>query len=302
MWTSALALLAAQAVFDADASFDAYELRLEARSADDACSVFTAVERALLDAAIKRSRDDAVMQGASPGQLDGFERRQDDAFASPCREAFDLPGVTLHRQETLRLSGYDQARFDGRVQGWTAQRGGLSDAFAQWRIVQNLRQGAASFGIFQQGEETGLALSLRTSQRPAYAVAYVRDVERATEPVDLTAGGLLALPDNDPVSAWGAPSDRLERIFATEALSRQRAGELAPASGAPAVGFVFPQALTEALAGLSPREGARIDLFDASGVVIDRYWVEVGAFDAALAFMRLPLMAAPSATATSATQ
>ena len=34
MWTSALALLTAQAVFDADASFDAYELRLEARSAD----------------------------------------------------------------------------------------------------------------------------------------------------------------------------------------------------------------------------------------------------------------------------
>jgi hypothetical protein len=297
MWTTALALLTAQAVFDADASFDAYELRLEARSADNACSVFTAVERALLDAAIKRSRDDAVMQGASPGQLDGFEQRQDDAFSIACREAFDLPGVTLHRQETLRLSGFDQARFEGRAQGWTAQRGGLSDEFAQWRIVQSLRQGAANFGIFQQGDETALALSLRTALRPAYAVAYVRDVERAPEPVDLTAGGLLPPPDEDPVSAWGAPSDRLERVFATETLSRQRAGELAPASGQPAVGFIFPQALTEELANLSPREGARIDLYDGTGAVIDRYWVEVGAFDAALAFMRLPTMA-PQSTAT----
>ncbi|WP_440957536.1 hypothetical protein ACFELO_09545 [Oceanicaulis sp. LC35] len=299
MWTSALALLTTQAVFDADASFDAYELRLEARSADNACSVFTAVERALLDAAIKRSRDDAVMQGASPGQLDGFERRQADAFSTPCNTAFDLPGVTLHRQETLRLSGYDQARFEGRAQGWTAQRGGLSDEFAQWRIVQSLRQGAAYFGIYQQGEETGLALSLRTALRPAYAVAFVRDAERAPDPVDLTAGGLLPPPDDDPVSAWGAPSDRLERIFATRTLSRQRAGELAPASGQPAVGFVFPQALTEELATLSPREGARIDLYDGTGTVIDRYWVEVGAFDAALAFMRLPTMAPQSAAAAS---
>jgi len=299
MWTSALALLTAQAVFDADASFDAYELRLEARSADDACSVFTAVERALLDAAIKRSRDDAVMQGASPGQLDGFERRQDDAFSTTCREAFDLPGVTLHRQETLRLSGFDQARFEGRAQGWTAQRGGLSDDFAQWRIVQSLRQGAAYFGVFQQGEETALALSLRTRLRPAYAVAFVRDVERAPDPVDMTAGGLLPPPDNDPVSAWGAPSDRLKRVFATETLSRQRAGELAPASGEPAVGFVFPDSLMQELASLSPREGARIDLYDGTGTVIDRYWVEVGAFDAALAFMRLPTLAAPSASAAS---
>ncbi|WP_306017179.1 hypothetical protein [Oceanicaulis sp. MMSF_3324] len=295
MWTSALALLVAQAAFDADASFDAYELRLEARSADEACSVFTAVERDLLDAAIKRSRDDAVMQGASPGQLDGFERRHDETFETACRTAFDLPGVALHRQETLRLSGYDQARFDGRAQGWTAQRGGFSDEFAQWRIVQSLRQGAANFGIFQHGDETGLALSLRTGRQPAYAVAYLRDVDQAPEPVDLTAGGLLPTPGDDPVSAWGAPSDRLERIFATQALSRQRAGELAPASGEPAVGFVFPQALTEALTTLSPREGARIDLYDGTGTVIDRYWVEVGAFDAALAFMRLPTMA-PQAT------
>ena len=185
-----------------------------------------APERALLDAAIKRSRDDAVMQGASPGQLDGFEQRQDDAFSIACREAFDLPGVTLHRQETLRLSGFDQARFEGRAQGWTAQRGGLSDEFAQWRIVQSLRQGAANFGIFQQGDETALALSLRTALRPAYAVAYVRDVERAPEPVARAgAAAARARPDPRPSSTrsrHASPGSATESICARPTSAQPR--------------------------------------------------------------------------------
>lgn len=297
MWLASLTLLTAQSAANIDASFDAYELRLQARSADEACAVFTEVERDLLNAAIKRSRDDAVLQGASPAQLNQFEVRQSDAFETSCRAAFDLPGVEHHRNEVLRLTGFDQARFEGRLQGWTAQRGGVSDDYAQWSIVQSLGQGDARFGVFQQGDETGLALSLRTSLRPAYAIAFLRDASQEPYPVDMTAGGLLTPPDNDPVSAWSAPSDRLIRVFATEALSAQRAGELAPASGAPAVGFQFPDTLVAELASLAPREGARIDLYDATGVVIDRYWVEIGALDAAMGFMRLPRMAPQSSAA-----
>ena len=68
------------------------------------------------------------------------------------------------------------------------------------------------------------------------------------------------------------------------------------AAGAPAVGFQFPDTLVAELASLAPREGARIDLYDATGAVIDRYWVEIGALDAAMGFMRLPRMA-PQSTA-----
>ncbi|HCR67092.1 MAG TPA: hypothetical protein DIW38_11340, partial [Oceanicaulis sp.] len=66
--------------------------------------------------------------------------------------AFDLPGVARHRDEVFRLTGFDQARFQGRLQGWTAQRGGVSDDYARWSIVQSLGQGDANFGVFQQGD------------------------------------------------------------------------------------------------------------------------------------------------------
>ena len=67
------------------------------------------------------------------------------------------------------------------------------------------------------------------------------------------------------------------------------------------MGFQFPDTLVAELASLAPREGARIDLYDATGAVIERYWVEIGALDAAMGFMRLPRMAPQSPAATDPT-
>lgn len=288
MWLASLSLLAAQAAPASADTIDVYEQRLMARAGDEACALLAPTERALLDAAIRRSRDDAVLQGATPDQLDRFETRIDTGFAADCTAAEALPGVAAHRAQIERLSGFDEARFEGRVQGWTARRGAMNADRAGWRVVQAISGGDALFGIFQDGEEAGIALALRSAQPSAYAVAVLRDPAREPFAVDLTAGGLLPPPGLDPISRWGAPSDRQARVFATQSLPAARAAQLAPAFGEPAYGFRFPDDFAARLIALAPREGVHIDLHDASGAVTARYWIEVGALDAALAFLALP--------------
>jgi len=287
MWLTTLALLAAQPAPETEPPLGVYEQRIQARLIDERCEVFTDTERALLEAAIKRARDDAVLEGISPVDLNVYEARQADRFSARCLTAEEDFGILTHRAQIESLSGFDQARFDGRHLFWSSWRGTASDEVVSWRVVQTVGQGNANFGIFQQGEDIGLAISGR-GLAPAYAIAFIRDIEREPTPVDLTAGGLLPPPGGDPVSAWGAPSDRQTRIFAARSLIEERAIQLAPAAGTEAFGFVFPDTLVAQLSELEPREGIQIDMFDATSTPIARYWVEVGAFDAALAFLSLP--------------
>lgn len=287
MWLTTLALLSAQPAPDTEPPLGVYEQRIQARLIDERCEVFTDTERALLEAAIKRARDDAVLEGFSPVDLNVYEARQADRFSARCLTAEEDFGILTHRAQIDSLNRFDQARFDGRNQAWTSWRGEADDQIASWRVVQTIGQGNANFGIFQHGEDIGLAISGR-GLAPAYAMAFIRDVEREPTPVDLTAGGLLDSPGGDPVSRWGAPSDRQRRIFAARSLTPERATQLAPAAGTDAFGFVFPDSLVNQLSELEPREGVQIDVFDATSTPIARYWVEIGAFDAALAFLSLP--------------
>jgi len=289
MWLASLVLLTAQSAPVAPAA-SVHETRLQAQMIDDSCQLFTATQRQLLDAAVARSRDDAVLSGDPPGQLAQFEARLSQTYTVRCTGAERHPGVVAHREQIERLSAFTQARFEGRHQHWDAWRGDAPGDAARWRIVQPLSQDRAALGIYQQGDDVGLALALRSPQPPAIAVAHIRDAAREPLPVDLTAGGLLPAPGNDPVSAWGAPSDRQSRIFADRTLTADRAAALAPAGGDTAYGFQFPDALVAQLGGLTPREGIQVDLFDATGAVTARYWVEVGGLNAALAFLSLPLM------------
>lgn len=293
MWLSTLALLTAQAVSDAEPPLGVYEQRIQARLIDERCEVFTETERALLEAAIKRARDDAVLDGLSPVDLNVYEARQAERFSARCLTAEDDVGILTHRAQIDSLNSFDQARFDGRTLSWTSWRGNASEDVASWRVVQTVGQGNANFGIFQQGEDIGLAISGR-GLAPAYAIAFIRDQEREPIPVDLTAGGLLPAPGGDPISAWGAPSDRQTRIFAARSLTQDRAAQLAPAAGTEAFGFVFPDSLVSQLSQLEPREGVQIDMFDARSTPIARYWIEIGAFDAALAFLSLPYPEPPT--------
>lgn len=266
---------------------DAYTLRLDARAVDTACAVFTEPERALLDAAIRRSRDDAVLQGAAPARLDAYEADHDAGAEILCTGAADRASVRAHLDEVATLSSYTELAFEGRRQSWVARRTG-GGARPVWRLSQALGDGAARFGVFEHDGELSLALALRAPAAPVTAIAYWRDAEEEPIPVDLTYDGLLPPPGGDPLSSWGAPVDREQRAFAAGRLSETRAAALAPASGAPAFGFAFPQSMIASLTALEPREGVRIELRDASGAASTMIWVEVGALNAALAFLTLP--------------
>ena len=258
------------------------------RASDVACGVFSQAERALLDAAIARARDDAVRAGTAPERLDQVEAARP---ALPCAEAALAELAAGHRARISELAGFTEIRFDGVSRVWVVdRRPPRRGAGPGWRMLQPAPGAAANLGVARIEGEPVFALAFNADAPAASAVLVMRDRARQGYPIDFTAGGLLAAPGGDPTSAWGAPPGEERRWLAADRMAADAAAALAPASGDPARGFIFTEEALAEMAQLTPREGVSIELRDRAGDVSERFWFEVGAFRAALAIQAVPLV------------
>lgn len=286
---AALSLIAAQAQLPAQPSLDQLWLL---QAGDDACAFFEPPGRALLDAAISRARDDEVRAGVEPRRLDAAQRTLRSRGQPACTDAALERLVDDHRSRIAALADYSDLTFPGTERQWRVDRGPVRPGRAaepRWRVSQLTRDGEAWFGVYEVDGEMHLAVAFNDPVRYARSALSFRDREREPYPLDFTAGGLLPAPDSDPAASWGAGARGLRRSTASGRMSDEAAAYLAPAGGAPAHGFEFPETALRSLAELTPRDGAAIELYDRTGVVVRRIWVEIGALKAALALQAIPL-------------
>lgn len=255
-----------------------HEALLRLRAGDAACALLTDVERRFLDIVLDQARDDAVVAGADEAMLDRYERA---ARAPACDDPALHAAANAHRAGIRGDEGVTQHILPGRRQNWTV----LPPADAGrpgWRVTQMLGDQPAAFGLYEARGARSPALALRAEATAPRAVMVMRDPARQAAPVDRTIGGLRPAPGGDRLSAWGAYAGGEQRFMANARLVPETAGHLAPAGGAPAYGFTFPDAALTALTALTPREGVRIDLLRLDGRVTQSLWIEVGALRAAL--------------------
>jgi hypothetical protein len=259
------------------------------RAGDDACALLNDAQRALLDAAIARASDDAVLAGADPQALDATLARE--TLAPACTEARLPTLVREHLERIESLASFTEISFQGTARTWIVdRRPARRNAPPRWRIVQNTGAADAAFGVAEVDQAFQLALAFNSDERLSSAVLIARDPERLPYPMDFTAGGLLPPPGRDGASAWGAPAGQDRRFVAQDRLSPDAAAALAPASGDPARGFVFSEDALVWLAQLTPREGVAIELRDRAGDVASLYWFEVGSLQGAMAMQAIPLI------------
>jgi hypothetical protein len=257
------------------------------RAGDDACGLFNPAQRALLDAAIARASDDAVLSGADPARLEAALDRQTrvPACTDPQLDA-------LYRDHLARiqnLASFTEIRFAGSAREWTVdRRPARNHAPPRWRVSQASAATDAIFGLAEVDGGLKVVLAFNGNTPFSSAVLLARDPDSQSHPVDFTAGGLLPPPGRDGASAWGASANQNMRFMAQDRLGEPVAASLAPASGEIARGFVFADQVLAQLAGLTPREGAAIELRDRSGEVAAVVWFEVGGLQAALAMQAIP--------------
>lgn len=260
-----------------------YASRLALAAADEPCRFFTRAERALLEALKARSRDDAVRAGAAPEELDRFAAR----YGEPPNECDTLAQAAEdHREHAGRLAQTSSIQFPGLHQSWVSER--RRRGAPDWRVHQTAASATARLGVSPVEREDRLVLALRTQTEPASIRLVMRDPGRQAAPLDFTAGGLLATPYDDPLSAWGAAAGAELRFSASRRLSEDEAARLAPASGKPAHAFAFPDRTLEALRRLAPREGVRAEVIGPRGEMVGTLWFEAGMFNAAMAVLDLP--------------
>jgi len=278
-------LLAAQAPGDAPELTSLAVLR----AGDDACALFNGAQRALLEAAIARASDDAVLTGADPESLNAALARQ--TIVPACTDARLANLARDHLARIESLASFTEISFQGSARTWIVDRRPARNlAPPRWRVVQRTGPADAAFGVAEINEALELTLAFNSIDGLSSAVLVARDRDRLAHPMDFTAGGLLAPPGRDGASAWGAPQGQDRRFVAQDRLSEEAAAALAPASGDPARGFVFSQDTLVWLTQLTPREGVAIELRDRAGEIVSVLWFEVGSLQAALAMQAVPLI------------
>lgn len=282
------AALALQSAVTPTASEELASLLL-LRAGDRQCGYFEDAERALLEAAIARTRNDLVLAGLDP---ESMLPRSDTAGLPGCQDPTLQTLRESHAARTDQLARFTELTFPGRAGLWWIDRTPPigARAIAEWRVVQTQNQSGTAFGVFDAGEGPTLGFAFRAEARPARAELAWRNSVRQPAPIDFTAGGLLPPPDNTPAASWGAGARAQSRTGASARLTEHVAANLAPAGGQNAFGFVFDDQALQTLADLTPREGFVVTVYDARGDVSQRAWFEVGGLKAALAMQAIALV------------
>ncbi len=299
MWMPALLLAAAigdAAPSEAEANF---RIRAQALAADEACDLFAEPERRFLEAGLAQARRDLTAAGLESTRIEAAlsriraDRRMAACDSEPVRaiaETARAAAVEMLRQPTFP--------FQGTHRTWRVDRTRYD--FVRWPVLQEMD--GARFGRAVSvpdpnprdrvdARETAPAFVIAGESEATSAVLVLRDGAKAPEPYDRTLAGLLPPPDGAAIARFSAPPHGERRVFASARLSPERARRLlseGERAEAPASGFVFPEETLGLLAALAPNEAAAIELFDARGQRLARYWIEIGHLQAALDFAALP--------------
>lgn len=264
--------------------YDLFRERVAMGAIGDQCRLFDGDVSAALAAGAAQARTAALRAGYAPEAL---ERGAADARAQVSRMACNSARV---QDEAARTRGAFRAylglvrmTFPGDVAVWRADRS-MPLQSASWRLAQDAYAGEDKvvFGVAgQQGAQT-VALSVASSDGPSpYAARLVvRDVVRLPEP--------QVQPGRSPLQAR-APLRAAARVIMADARAPADPA-LRPLGAGKATAFRFPAAAQQALEQLDPREAVSVEILYPSerGDLVRTAFLEVGDFDAGMAFLKAP--------------
>lgn len=286
----ALAMASVASAATAATALDLFYERALMAAANAGCRLFAPDVATALAAAEAQARGAALRSGADPANLAGVQAK---AAAVARAAGCGSPDIALAASRVrAAFEGYaqlDHMDFPGETAGWTAVRP-ASGAEAQWRVVQRDRFGwdEMAFGLVGHGQDRFLmaAPSFADGAAPYGARLVMRDVAVTSGPyLDMRQGDIAG---RLPIDAR-LPPRSASQVFAATALS-PAGTDLKAADMQTAWAIRFPPAALAALTALDPRELVAVEFLIAGrdGEEVRTAYVEVGDFDAALAFQSLP--------------
>ena len=248
------------------------------------CRLFEPDVSAALAAGAAQARTAALRAGYAPEALDAAAAgARAEVSRMACRSAHVQDAAARTREAFRAYSGLRRMTFPGALAAWRADRS-MPQRSASWRLAQDAYAGEDKvvFGVAGlQGAET-VALSVAPSDgaNPYAARLVVRDLARLAEP--------LVRPGNSPLQSR-TPLRAAARVILAEARAPADPA-LRPQGAGKAVAFRFPASARQALEQLDPREAVSVEILYPSdrGELVRTAFLEVGDFDAGMAFLQSP--------------
>jgi hypothetical protein len=285
---AALALVAVGPALAATPAANLFYERALMTAADGACRLFAPDVATALAASKAQARGAALRSGADPASLVAAEAQAGVAGAADCRSPNMAAAAQQVRAAFASYAHLDRMDFPGEFAAWLAERP-ASETEPRWHLSQRARFGwdVMLFGLAGHGADRPLTAvaSFADGAQPYGARLVLRDTETTNGPyLDARQADI---DGHIPIDGR-LPPRASTRIF--------EAGEMQPADKAlvmtdmkGAVAFEFPQAASDALAQLDPRETVAVEfLFTGDdGETVRTAYVEVGDFAAAKAFQSI---------------
>lgn len=263
---------------------DVYRERVAMTAAGAQCRLFDPDLAAALAVGAAEARTAALRAGYAPRALDAGA---DDARAQVSRMACNSGRVrdaAARTRDAFRAySGLKHMVFPGDLGTWRADRA-MPQHSASWRLAEDAWAGEDKvvFGLagLNGAETVTLAVASGDGARPYAARLILRDPARLAEP--LVQHGASPLADRAPLRAAA-------RVILADARGPADPA-LRPQGTDRAVAFRFPAAAEQALERLDPREAVSVEILYPSdrGDLVRTAFLEVGDFDAGLAFLNTP--------------
>jgi len=261
---------------------DLYRERIAMAAAGAQCRLFDAGLTAALAVGVSQARTSALRAGYTDDALDrGAADARSVVGGMACQSARVQQSAQRTRDAFRAYSGLQRMSFPGDVGAWRADRA-MPVHSASWRLAQDAYAGQDRVVFGLAGREGAEAVTLSVASAdgadPYAARLVVRDPARLPEP--LLRAGNAPLSDRTPARAAA-------RVILAEARAAADPA-LRPVGANKAVAFRFPADAERALQQLDPREAVSVELLYPSdrGDMIHTAFVEIGDFDAGLAFLK----------------
>lgn len=284
----ALGVLAVGPALASTPAADLFYERAVMTAADGACRLFAPDVGVALAASKAQARGAALRSGADPTSLAALEAQAGAEGSAGCGSANIAAAAQQVRSAFAGYAHLDHMEFPGEFASWLAERP-ASDTETRWHASQRARFGwdVMLFGLAGHGADRPLTAvaSFADGAQPYGARLVLRDT-------GATSGPYLDARQADidgriPIDGR-LPPRASSRVFeAGEMTAAEKA--LLPSDIASAWSFQFPQAASDALAQLDPRETVAVEFLFAgdNGETARTAYVEVGDFAAAKAFQSI---------------
>jgi hypothetical protein len=264
--------------------FDLFRERVAMGAIGAQCRLFDTDVSAALAAGAAQARTAALRAGYVTDALDrGAMDARSEVSRMACNSAHVQAAAGRTREAFRAYSGLQRMTFPGDVGSWRADRG-MPRQTASWRLAQDAYAGEDKvvFGVagLQGAQMLAVAVAPSDGISPYGARLIVRDVARLPEPLLQPGGAALAAR---------APVRTAARVILAEAKAAADPA-LRPRGADKAIAFRFPASAQQALEQLDPREAVSVEILYPSGRgdLVRTAFLEVGDFDAGMAFLKTP--------------